>query len=180
MDAILSTQSTLQILRSSRALAVDKIALQISRNICQYFGADTEIVDRSTSYTPQHSNAIRVAIGQDLPDSLIPNFPVRVDDHTPSMITVRGADGLMRYRSDSGIGAIFLRPLKEDQVELVVWGADEEGLRIAARLVPMLTGVGQPDFVVADRKMLWGGAGEVLAMGYFDHLWNLTGESYLT
>jgi len=52
-------------------------------------------------------------------------------------------------------------------LELDVWGSDARGLEIAARLVPMLTGVGQPDFVIADKTMLEQGAGGVLAMGFF-------------
>jgi len=125
---------------------------------------------------------IRVATGPDLSSSYLYEFPLTITH--PGVVALRGADGRTRvYDSKAGLGAIFLRPLSRngnDQVELVVWGADEDGLETAARLVPMLTGVGQPDFVVADSKMLWGGAGEVLAMGYFDHRWNVTSESYLT
>lgn len=179
MDAVLRTSNGFEVARSSRSVIIDKIALQISRNLCQYFGADTEVVDKPVTYTPQYSNLIRIAVGRDLPASSALDFPVR--NGGPGGIAILGADGLTRvYDYQAGLGAILLRPLGEDQVELLVWGADEEGLDIAARLVPMLTGVGQPDFVVADRKMLWGGAGEVLAMGYFDHLWNVTSESYLT
>lgn len=177
MDAVLRTSDGLHIVRSSRSPAVAKIALQISRNFHQYFGADTEIIDSPTSYTPAYSNVVRVATGIDLSDSFIHHFPIEVISH--NVITVRGDDGLTTKYNSPGLGAIFLRPLKYEQVELVVWGADEEGLEIAARLVPMLTGVGQPDFVVADRRMLWGGAGEVLAMGHFDHLWNVTRGSFL-
>lgn len=177
MDAVLRTQSTLQIVRTARTSAIDRIALQISRNFCQYFGADTEIVDRSDNHVPNYSNTVRVAIGLDVPDSPSHHFPIRII--RPGVIIVRGSDGLSRtYTSTRGLGAIFLQPLKNEQVELVVWGADEDGLDLAARLVPMLTGVGQADFVVADKSMLQGGAGEVLAMGYFDHQWNTTGDSY--
>lgn len=179
MDAVLRTSNGFSIARSSRSAVIDRIALQISRNLCQYFGADTEVVDKSATYTPQYSNMIRIAIGRDLPASSAHDYPIRIVG--PGEIVILGTDGLTRvYDSNAGLGAILLRPLGDDQVELLVWGSDEEGLDIAARLVPMLTGVGQPDFIVADKKMLWGGAGEVLAMGYFDHLWNVTSESYLT
>lgn len=86
----------------------------------------------------------------------------------------------MKYLSSAGLGAIFLRPLPVGAVELVVWGYDADGLDVVSRLVPMLPGVGQPDFVVADRRMLQEGAGGVLAMGFFDHLWNITENSYFT
>lgn len=50
------------------------------------------------------------------------------------------------------MGALFLRPLDGERLELVVWGADVAGLEHAARLVPALTGVGQPDFVILSAK----------------------------
>lgn len=38
---------------------------------------------------------------------------------------------------------------------------------VAARLVPMLTGVGQPDFEIDDMMMSWKGTGGELATGFF-------------
>lgn len=128
---------------------------------------------------PEYSNTILLAIGDDVPSSFMEDFPIEVKKQ--GVVALRNAAGQTKYyQSDAGLGVIMLRPLKGEQVELLIWGADEEGLAIAARLMPMLTGVGQPDFVIADRRMLWGGAGNVLGMGYFDHLWNVTRESYLT
>ena len=79
-----------------------------------------------------------------------------------------------------GMGAIFLRPLPGERLELVVWGFDKQGLRQAARLVPMLTGVGQPDFVVVSRKCTSKGAAGVLAMGSFDNFWKVSEGSFFS
>jgi hypothetical protein len=76
-----------------------------------------------------------------------------------------------------GLAAVFLRPVPPRRLELVVWGADEASLAVAARLVPMLTGVGQPDFVVLDRRMLAKGVDAVLAMGFLDTAWEVSAGS---
>lgn len=78
------------------------------------------------------------------------------------------------------MGAIFLRPLLNERLELVVWGFDQQGLRQAARLVPMLTGVGQPEFVVVSQRCAWEGAAGVLAMGSFDNFWNVSEASFVS
>ncbi|KAI5193509.1 hypothetical protein E4T38_09937 [Aureobasidium subglaciale] len=176
MDALFRTQNTLQIVSHSQQAR--RVALQMSRNLCQYLGADTEVLDSGNEPSRQYSNIIRVLISSDPPASHLGQFALQVD--ASSGISIRTTDGHMRYPSSAGLGAIFLRPLPEGAVELVVWGHDAVGLDVASRLVPMLPGVGQPDFVVADKKMLQMGAGGVLAMGSFDHLWNVTGNSYFT
>ncbi|KAI5210489.1 hypothetical protein E4T39_00039 [Aureobasidium subglaciale] len=176
MDALFRTQNTLQIVCHSQQ--AQHVALQISRNLCQYLGADTEVLDSGNGPLRQYSNIIRVLTSSDPPASHLEQFALQVD--TSSGISIRTTNGHMRYPSSAGLGAIFLRPLPEGAVELVVWGHDAVGLDVASRLVPMLPGVGQPDFVVVDKKMLWMGAGGVLAMGSFDHLWNVTENSYFT
>lgn len=81
---------------------------------------------------------------------------------------------------ESGMGAIFLRPLLGERLELVVWGLDKQGLRLAARLIPMLTGVGQPDFVVVRKRCAWEGAAGVLAIGLFDNFWEVSEASFIS
>lgn len=96
-------------------------------------------------------------------------------------ISIRDALGNTRlYPSDEGLGAIFLRPLPDERLNLVVWGFDDAGLRSAARLVPMLTGVGQPDFIVVSKVCAWKGAAGILALGFLDHRWNVSKTSYLS
>ena len=78
-----------------------------------------------------------------------------------------------------GMGAIFLRPLLGEKLELVVWGFDKQGLRQAARLMPMLTGVGQPEFIVVSKRCAREGAAGVLAMGSFDNFWKMSEASFV-
>jgi hypothetical protein len=169
------TQDTLQII--SHSPDTRHVALQISRNLCQYLGADTKIQSASQP-SRQYSNMIHVVLASSLPTSYLKDFAIQAD--VSNGISIRTADGPRRFPGSAGLGAIFLRPLPAGALELVIWGYDADGLDIAARLVPMLPGVGQPEFVVADRRMLWEGAGGVLAMGSFDHLWNVTESSYLS
>lgn len=58
---------------------------------------------------------------------------------------------------NTGTGAVFLRSLEDQSLELMVWGVDLAGLRHAASLVPTLTGPGQPDFVVVCDRCRWNG-----------------------
>jgi hypothetical protein len=41
----------------------------------------------------------------------------------------------------------------------------------------MMTGVGQPDFVVFGKSARWRGVEGVLAMGFFDVSWDVTASS---
>ena len=176
MDALFRTGNTLQIVSHSEKAR--HTAIQISRNLCQYLGADTEVLDSGTGPSKPYSNVISVVVSSNPPASHLKHSALNVD--SSNGISIRTTDGQKRYSGSAGLGAIFLRPLPLGAVELVVWGFDADGLDVAARLVPMLPGVGQPDFVVADRRMLWQGVGGVLAMGSFDHLWNATENSYFT
>lgn len=176
MDAIFRTQNTLQIISHSQQTR--HTAVQISRNFHQYLGADTEVLESGNEFPRQYSNIVRVVLSNNPPAGYLKNFALHVD--YSNGISIRTISGQMKYLSSAGLGAIFLRPLPVGAVELVVWGYDADGLDVVSRLVPMLPGVGQPDFVVADRRMLQEGAGGVLAMGFFDHLWNITENSYFT
>ena len=106
------------------------------------------------------------------------SMPLRISDH--GVVLKDSMDIKRLYPFEGGIGAIYVAPLPNERLELVTWGYDEEGLRQAARFVPMLTGVGQPDFIIVRRKCAWQGAAGVLAMGFFDHNWKVTQGSYLT
>ncbi|KAF2660252.1 hypothetical protein K491DRAFT_589649 [Lophiostoma macrostomum CBS 122681] len=153
------------------------IALQISRNFHQYFYADSDIVSSASWDDDRTGNVITVAIG-DAPPSLHPSFPIDVG---PSGISVRDSKGRLRmYQGDDqSVGAIFLRPLAGERLELVVWGSDMEGLSQAARLVPTTTGVGQPDFIILGTEAKWRGLEGSLALGFFGHKWEVTPSSVL-
>lgn len=176
LDAILKTNGSFYIVPHTKGAA--EIALQISRNLCQYFSADTNITTHYSSAKDGSGNVISVAIGLDLPEASN-QHPIRA--LTADSLTVKDISGFAkRYTAENGLAAIFLRPLNDERLELVVWAADEESLPIAARLVPMLTGVGAPDFVIADRSMLWKGVEGTLAMGLFNSYWEVSRNSYLS
>ncbi|GAB1737954.1 hypothetical protein NU219Hw_g2467t1 [Hortaea werneckii] len=155
-----------------------KVALQISRNLCQYFAADTVITDDYNQSLDGHtSNLVTVAIGSDLTGLLDrADFPIKVfDDHLQIL-----DHHIHSYDSHRGLAAAFVRPLPNGRLDLGLWGMDEESLAIAARLAPLMTGTGQPDFVVADRSMLWKGLEGTLALGFFDDDWNVSRNSYFS
>ena len=122
---------------------------------------------------------ITISIG---PDTLAPTIighPIELKESLG--INVRDSTGYIRsYPLEAGLGAIFLTPMTGQKLELVIWGFDEIGLCNAARLVPMLTGVGQPDFILVSKASAWKGAAGVLAMGLFDHDWNVSPASFVS
>ena len=181
MDAILRTQGAFSIVQRTNSSAASHIVLQISRNLCQYFAADTEITsDYASALENSTGNVISVAIGSDLPPNLHETFPIQIAEHG-NQVLIRTGKRQKRYYAlrDSGLAAIYLRPIPGDQrLELVVWGIDEASLAIAARMVPMMTGSGQPDFIVADATMLWKGIEGIRAMGFLDWQWEVSRNAF--
>lgn len=156
------------------------MALDISRNLFQYFAADTEIFTDPSKFTATDGNLIVLGfpneIGINVPQ-LGREFPIA---KLGNDIMITDARGRRRtYPVEPGMGLIYLHPLPDERLALVIWGTDEEGLRTAARLLPLRTGVGQPNFVVGGREMGWSGVAGVKAIGMFDSLWQVSRTSYL-
>lgn len=173
MSAILRTNGSFVIRHSGSAA---ELALQTSRNLYQYLQADAVIVGSESFSIPHNTtgNIITLAAGagdtaQTLNFLSIKAGGVRVMDHL----------GVEQYYGRSARSIAYLRPFPQDKnrLELVLWGADEEGLRQAARFVPIMTGVGQPDFIVLDESARWRGIEGALAMGFFDANWKVTASS---
>ncbi|KAK2766177.1 hypothetical protein FQN54_007693 [Arachnomyces sp. PD_36] len=197
LDAFLRTPGPFRI--RSCSPVVDEVALQISRNLFQYLGADSEMARGGVCAEEEHGegvgNVVTVAVGKDLPPSRLRAFPIRVEEDRLSLWTrCGGGGGGEGTRGDSpselcehhygfnegeGMGAVFLRPVEGERVELVVWGVDEVGVRQAARLLPILTGVGQPDFVVVGGSCRWKGHAGALAAGFLDRSWQISAASYV-
>jgi hypothetical protein len=174
MTAILHTKGHF-IIQHPGLASTSHVALQVSRNLHQYFQADTAVFpsfsDPRLSNTS--GNIITLAISNRIPH-LSPYFPIRI---TNAGCSVRNHEGEKQEFGENARGAAFLRSAGGERLELVIWGADEEGLQQAARIVPMLTGVGQPDFVVVGKSAKWRGIEGVLAMGFFDAKWRVTASS---
>lgn len=186
VDSILRGNGAFQIVGhpSNHREAVDRIALQISRNLCQYFSADTELTaNMSEAFSNRIGNVISVYLGTDVPPQPhsmgAVNHGIRVDRGRVEVTDARGSKRVYRSRGN-GLAAIYLRSLPDERLELVVWGVDEASLQIAARLVPMMTGVGVPDFVIADSTMLWKGVDGALALGFLDENWQASSNAIFT
>jgi len=179
IDAILRTQGPF-IINYINPKAFN-VALQISRNLHTYFYADSEIIGALPALLPpQSGNRITVVVGMTVPEcrSLTP-FAIQF---APRRLLIRNHEGYWHHitAEEGSLGAIWVQPLSDERLELMVWGEDEEGLAQAARLVPTMTGVGVPDFVILDGKAKHRGTDGVLAMGFFDAWWNITSSSYIS
>ena len=181
INAILRTRSELQLhYQPDSALP---IAVQISRNLHQYYGANCMIVPKHHT-SPADGNVISVVIGkvdsQRSQETFMSDsgFPIEVCDKG---IKIRTRSGLERlYSGHSSLGAVFLVPRTEERLRLVIWGNDLNGAQQAARLAPTLTGVGQPDFVIIGHDCPWQGAAGVLAMGFLEHDWTVSESAYIS
>ncbi|KAL8712818.1 MAG: hypothetical protein Q9220_003026 [cf. Caloplaca sp. 1 TL-2023] len=178
LDAILSARGRFVITNTT---GTSVLAVQISRNLLQYFGADAEILAPHQPSKPDEKMRITIFIGNtdqlQSGGSRFSSISVEKDRG----LLLRDAHGrTFVYTLEDGLGAIFLRPSAGGALELVIWGYDLSGLQHAARLIPMLTGVGQPDFVVVRRDCAWKGAAGALALGYFDNSWNISVRSVLS
>ncbi|KAJ4340596.1 hypothetical protein N0V95_007444 [Ascochyta clinopodiicola] len=176
MAAILRTQGPI-IIHHPGTVKTSHLALQVSRNLHQYFRADTIILSntaRATS-TSGKNNAVVLVLGDNFKGA-VPDFPIQISASGISLRDNRGRE----QQYETARGAAWLQPLKGERLELVLWGADDEGLRQAARLVPLLTGVGQPDFVVLGEEAMWKGIEGALAMGFFDSQWQVAASSFVS
>jgi len=177
MNAIFNSHGSFTVLNQGEDTR--NVSVQITRNLFQYYAADSIIVNQNVKAPTGTGNVIRVVFGSEPSLPGLDGYPISIDHDLG--ISVRDVSGKnFHYAFEKGLGAVFLRPMSDERLELVIWGWDDMGLRQAARLVPMLTGVGQADFVILNKKCLLTGAQGALAMGFFDHVWNVTRASYLT
>lgn len=177
LDALLRSNGFFQLVYSCNKTLT--LAVQASRNFLQYFGADSMILPSSRygEAVDGESNVVLFAMGKTLAPSKIANFPIEVRDE--GLVISTRDSGRLTIPYTKGVGGVWLRPLSHERLELVVWGVDQLGIRHAARLIPTLTGVGQPDFVVFGARAPWKGHGGSIAMGFFDHSWRVSAGSYL-
>lgn len=183
-DAILRTRGTFTVLMCTPG--VDQVALQVSRNLMQYYAADSQIqggclVDDARL---QDGNVIILAMGEGLPRSKLGSFPIHT--HRGGLVVIGNGNRLLsdlpvsryEYPYEPGLGAVFLRPLENEKLEMVIWGADLSGLQQAARLAPSLTGSGQPEYVILSDRCRWEGLAGVYSAGHFDRSWQVSSASY--
>lgn len=177
LDAILRTNGPFTIVQHTPETS--HVALQVSRNLYQYFGADTHITSDYDAALDSQGNIITLSTAPSLPVCNLDVYPISISD---AQITINLNPPHAKFYTevdDHGLGAIFIRPLPNGRLELVIWGKDKRSLRIAARLAPLMTGSGVPDFVVVDERVLYQGVGAARAMGFLDAWWKVTGGSVL-
>lgn len=176
MTAILRTHGPI-IIEHPGTVDTSRLALQVSRNLYQYFHADTIILSNTTETASANAtgNVIHLAVGDSLA-SADPDFPIQVSSSGASLRDSRGREQLYDYARS----AAWLRPLDGERLGLILWGADLENLRQAARLMPMLTGVGQPDFVILGEETKWKGIEGALGLGFFNSQWEVTPSSFVS
>ncbi|RMD40059.1 hypothetical protein DV735_g5080, partial [Chaetothyriales sp. CBS 134920] len=178
MEAILRTRGPFQLLHSTESERAFETAVQVSRNLLQYFGADSKIGPydqrKAANATPGNLVSILDGTTPESPDS--GDFPIRADEKG---VWIRGRAGVRLIPAQETRGAVWLQPLHDERLELVIWAADADGLQQAARMVPSLTGVGQPDFIVFSQDAPWKGYAGTLAMGFFDYNWEISAGSFV-
>ncbi|KAH1592012.1 hypothetical protein KXV95_000985 [Aspergillus fumigatus] len=202
VDAILRTKGPFNINICSAGL--EHIAVQISRNFLQYFAADSQLSrqcgsliypDNNQNRVVDSGNVVTLALGNELPSSKLKLFPIRIqgqglslfqgccwpraDTEASPQSSLNRECNEYEFPFERGMGALFLRPLENERLELVVWGADLSGLEQAARFVPTLTGVGQPDFLILGDSCRWQGHAGAYAAGFFDRSWQISSGSYI-
>lgn len=176
MDAILRTEGSFQLVYDSPPAF--SVAVQISRNLLQYYAADSDIyhVDEYEKALEAPGNVIFIASGSPPPQSQLRDFPIQLSEET---VEIRSRERVRSYAIEDGMGGAWLRPLPNERLELIIWGSDEVGLRQAARMAPTLTGAGQPDFVLFGKEAAWEGVSGTMALGFSDYSWNVSTASYL-
>ncbi|KAF7115106.1 hypothetical protein CNMCM5793_001340 [Aspergillus hiratsukae] len=142
MDAILRTKGTFKI--NICSAGIEHIAVQISRNLLQYFAADSQLSRRCGSIfdsdgnqdrVVDRGNVITLALGNELPPSKHLSFPIRIHGQCLGLFQSccwPQADTAASFQSskkreckvhefpfERGMGALFLRPLENERLELV-------------------------------------------------------------
>ncbi|KAL4879998.1 hypothetical protein BJY04DRAFT_208288 [Aspergillus karnatakaensis] len=181
LDAILRTLGSFTIRTCSAG--TDQVALQICRNLLQYFAADSSITaECSPLNETMPGNVITLSLANEVSHSTFSGYPIRVSNRrviihqgcSPAQIEasenwhIRPDQNCQKFTFEPkpAMGALFLHPLGNERLELIIWGTDLDGLKQVARLVPTLTGAGQPEFVILGGNSRWKGHAGLDAAGH--------------
>lgn len=181
LDAILRTKGAFNIVYNGHETL--SVALELSRNLFQYFYADSELSEGHELPSQSSGNRISISIGDSSPESLYSgDFAMilrnKLAKSYPLLDRRLSGSPVGSDRGGSEVGAVFLRPLA-GVLEMVIWGSTPRMLAQIARLAPLLTGTGQPDFIIMDRSASWRGV-DGASLGFLDASWNITDSSSLT
>ena len=108
MDSILRTNGPFQVVYSSGPAHAYDVAVQVSRNLLQYFGADAIIRSSEKHGGPQYGagNIISIVLGAQTPVCQLSSFPMHADQ---TGIWLRGPRGSRFIPSSEGRGAAWLQ-----------------------------------------------------------------------
>ena len=151
--------------------------MQISRNLIQYFAADSELTQGTDVGRRSEGNVVTVGLGRSVAELLREGSSIQVTETGVRLVRFDGS--CKRIEFEEGLGVIALSRYSPTALEVFVWGFDAVGLRQAARLFPMLTGVGQPDFIILRKRCAWEGAAGVFALGSFTSSWKASESSFI-
>ncbi|QIX01796.1 hypothetical protein AMS68_007313 [Peltaster fructicola] len=180
LEAILRSNGTIYLF--SHSPGTENVATEIANNLMQYFSADVEVAMLYETTHLGSGNVISLAYGPDMPSGLQDcATSCRMDIDKQGRLNISTATRVAHsfdISRNNIVAAAFLRPLPDHRLELVFWGVDLASLRLSVCLLPLMTGSGQPDFVIATQQMLSRGLGGVFAMGFFDSSWCPSTASY--
>ena len=101
------------------------------------------------------------------------DFPIQISPES-GRLRIRNSNGQWARPGGSStkLGAIYVKPSAEHGLQLNIWGETERLFEQAARLVPMIPGTGQPDFIIVRDDSRWRGV-DGTYLGFFDAWWNV-------
>jgi hypothetical protein len=182
LSAIMDTTGPLTIVIGTQSTGsrqyIERIASNIAQDLFIYFGAEVDIrFDYEIKHSALEGNVI--CLGMEDENSYVQEviksshlatpFPIQAKEGT---ITINDSSNMYTYQGD-GFGGIYLHPLEQSRLLLIICGTDNKGLERAAKLFPYRTGVGQPDWAVVGPKTGFQGMQGVEAMGYYSNLWGI-------
>ncbi|ORX36656.1 hypothetical protein BD324DRAFT_626687 [Kockovaella imperatae] len=157
------------------------LAKRIAHDLFVYHRIDAEIITSDEAskneYHPVSGQGNIIVLGKKWkdPDESESTRPSSASPNTSSdegLITFAG-----RLIEEHGTGLIALRPIVHGHfrgLQLHVVGNDDVGLELAARLVPIRTGVCIPDWAIVSPRCQWQGAGGLIGAGFWNADWTFS------
>ncbi|KAF3902043.1 hypothetical protein AA313_de0207966 [Arthrobotrys entomopaga] len=181
LSALFNSRGCISILfRNNTALSrhYNQKALEISRNLYQYYSADTRIGTIDDLKQIKDGNIVVLGRFDNsfLPEELKSTFPVSQTESGDIDIQLQNGETIT-YKNRPGLGMVFLFPTGNDRVGILIWGSNDDAVRRASRLLPIRTGTSQPDFIILGPESGWSGAAGALALAMFDSHWQFRVES---
>lgn len=118
LDAILRTEGPFHIVRHSSETA--RVALQVSRNLCQYFRADAVVVDEYEDALQASGDVISLIVGPAVPGDRLHEHPIEITDGEVTIHLDAPYAQFYEEVDEHGLRVTFIRPLQNGRLELVV------------------------------------------------------------